>query len=119
MPALDVESFYGVRRIRAEDVDVIRGVVHDEDALSDRLDVFDFVALDTMHVGRCFVLFVQVRELPDIAQILLPHELICILGRLLYLCEHFNALKVQLRSSAALGGHEQGQLTSVVDTSLL
>ena len=74
-----------------------------------------------MDVGRRLILFVQVGELPDLAQILLSHELIGILSRLLDLCKHFNALQVKCRggSLATLRRHQKGQLAAIDIASLL
>ena len=58
--------------------------------------MLEFVSLDSMDVSWCLILFVQVIEAPDILQIVLSHELVGILCRLLDLVKYLDILNIKL-----------------------
>ena len=58
--------------------------------------MLEFVSLDSMDVSWCLFLFVQVIEAPDILQIVLSHELVGILCRLLDLVKYLDILNIKL-----------------------
>lgn len=96
---LDVEYLDRVGRLSAEYINVVFFVVHQEHAFANCLYVLNLVAFDPMDVCRGFLFFVEVGELPDVAQVFLTHEFIRILSRLLDLGENLDAAKVKLCSS--------------------
>ena len=52
-----------------------------------------FVALDAMYITWSFVFLVKVFEPPHRAQVLLPHQLVCILRRVLDAIQNLDVLE--------------------------
>jgi len=87
---LNVQLFYHSRRVDAVYIHVVAFVVDEEERFTDGLNVLHFVAFDAMNIRWCLMLLVKIFKAPNLAQILLPHELVGILCRLLNTIEDFN-----------------------------
>ena len=61
--------------------------------------MLDFVSLDPVNVGRCLSFFVQVLKTPYVTQVVLTHQLIGVLGRLLNFREDLNLVEVDVGRS--------------------
>ena len=96
----------------AVNVNIVLLVVDQENMLSNRLDVLNLMTLDPVHICRCLLLFMQVLKPPDISQIVLPHELVRVLGCLLNFCQYLDLVEIDFGRSGRL---DQLQSTLVLE----
>ena len=94
LPPLDVQCFEDLGRVRAEDIDVIRLVIHEQKCFSNSLYVLHFGLPDPVDVGRGSIFLMQVFECPYIFEIFLPSYFVLVLCELLNLLQHIYTTQV-------------------------